>query len=196
MGDIIPKRFFITGIPTAGKSYLAKKIANAIGGTPVLLDDFREGLRTEEAYKKWVDFYLDRDESNYLTDTSPDQMWSNLVTQSESLWPAFFKKIESYETAAGWVIFECVNILPHLAKRDLRFPGVVLIGSSYEDVLERNKRDPRWSSNIHLQELEAKMFFEIERPYYKAEAEKYGYPIFEKADDAFDFFMDLYKNNG
>ncbi len=196
MGDIISKRFFITGIPTAGKSYLAKKIADAVDGTPVLLDDFREGLRAEEIYKKWVDFYLDRDEASYLTDTSPDQMWSNLVTQSESLWPAFLKKMQSYEAEEGWIIFECVNILPHLAKRDLRFPGVVLIGSSYDDVLERNKRDPRWSHDAYLQEFEAKMFFEIERPYYKAEAEKYGYPIFEKADNAFDFFMKSFKNNG
>jgi len=179
------KRIFITGIPTSGKSYLAKKLANKVGGIPVLLDDFRENLAQNEEYKKWTNFYLDKDEKEYLTKTSQDDQWKNLVAQSEGLWPAFLQEIEKYRDEEKPVIFECVNILPHLAKRDLYFSGVVIIGKSYKEILERNKQSPRWGDTTELQELEAKTFFEVERPHYKAEAEKYGYETFESADDAF-----------
>lgn len=179
-------KFFITGIPTAGKSYLAKKMATAIHGIAVSLDDYRESLRSDGRYKKWIDFYVDHDEEHYLKTIPPEEMWKNLVAQSETLWPAFLQKIARYDDIAKPVIFECVNILPYLAKRDLRFPGIVLIGHAYEEVFERNKANPRWGATPKLQEMEAKIFFEVERPHYKAEAQKYGYPIFESADEAFE----------
>jgi len=185
------KRLFITGIPTSGKSYLAKRLADKVGGVCVLLDDLREGLATDENYKKWTNFYLDRDEKRYLTNTSPEEQWNNLVTQSEGLWPAFIDGIEKYSNEEKPVIFECVNILPHLAKKDLDFAGIVLIGSSFELTLERNLKDPRWGNTKELQELEAKTFFFVERPKYKSEAEKYEYPVFEKAEDAFEYCLRL-----
>lgn len=185
------KRLFITGIPTSGKSYLAKQLADKVGGVCVLLDDLREGLATDEKYKKWTNFYLDRDEKEYLTNTSPGEQWNNLVAQSEGLWPAFIDGIEKYSNEEKPVIFECVNILPHLAKRDLGFSGIVLIGSSFELTLERNLKDPRWGNTKELQELEAKTFFFVERPKYKSEAEKYGYPVFEKAEDAYEHCLKL-----
>jgi broad-specificity NMP kinase len=178
-------RIFITGIPTAGKSYLAKKLAKELKGRAVLLDDFREALQSDEKYKNWVNFYLAQDEKAYLEENNSDQMWKNLVLQSEALWPAFFKKIMSYESERKPIIFECVNILPHLAHRDIQFPGIVMIGSSYQQTLERNLKEPRWSNDPELQELEAKMFFYIERPHYKSEAEKYSYPVFEDSEEAF-----------
>lgn len=177
-------RLFITGIPTSGKSYLARKLAKETGGIAVILDDFREKLATDERYRRWTNFYLDQDEKKYFSTTTPDEQWNNLVMQSEGLWPALAEKIAEYENESKPVIFECVNILPHIAKKHLNFPGVVLTGSSYEEVLERNMAEPRWGSASELQELEAKAFFYNERPRYKAEAEKYGYPVFEKADDA------------
>ncbi len=187
------KRLFITGIPTAGKSYLAKKLAKATGGIAVLLDDFRESLSSDLKYKKWVDFYRDQDEKEYLTNTSPEQMWKNLVAQSETLWPVFLKEIAKYQDETRPVIFECVNILPHLAHRDLKFPGIVLIGASEKETLERNKQNPRWGKTLELQELEAKAFFEIERPHYKSEGEKYGYQIFENFDDALEPALKILK---
>lgn len=180
------KRIFITGIPTSGKSYLAEKLAETLGGIAVLFDDFREDLRETEQYEKWVNFYLDQDEKEYITNTSPEKQWENLVAQSEGLWPAFLQEIEKYKDEEKPVIFECVNLLPYLAKKDLDFPGIVLIGKSYEETLVRNIQSPRWGETLELQKLEAKMFFENERPHYKAEAEKYGYPVFESADEAFE----------
>ena len=125
------------------------------------------------------------DEKKYLTETTPEKQWENLVAQSEGLWPAFLQEIEKYKNEEKPVIFECVNILPHLAKKDLNFSGIVLIGRSYEEILERNKKSPRWGSTPELQELEAKLFFEVERPRYRAEAEKYEYDFFEDYNLAF-----------
>ncbi|MEK7136644.1 MAG: hypothetical protein AAB821_03580 [Patescibacteria group bacterium] len=45
--------------------------------------------------------------------------------------------------------------------------------------------DPRWGQTKKLQKLEAETFFYIERPKYISEAEKYDYPIFESADEAY-----------
>ena len=179
------KRLFITGIPTAGKSYLAKRLAEEVGGVAVCLDDFREGLVEDEKYRKWVNFYLDQDEKSYLTESSPDVQWNNLVRQSEALWPVFIEKMFSYAEEQRPVIFECVNILPHLARRDLDFPGIVLLGSSYEEVLKRNVEDPRWGNTRDLQELEAKTFWEIERPRYKTEAERCRYPTYRSPEEAY-----------
>lgn len=184
-------RLFISGIPTSGKSYLAKLLAEKTGGIAVDLDDLRENLANDEKYRKYTNFYLDLDEKEYLTKTSGDKQWENLVAQSEGLWSAFLKEIERHAEETRPVIFECVNILPHLAKRDLNFSGVVLIGSSFDEVLKRNTADPRWGNSLELQTLEAKTFFEIERPRYGAEAEKYGYPVFEKADDAYDLALKI-----
>lgn len=185
------KRLFITGIPTSGKSYLAKLLAEKVGGIAVLLDDLCERLASDRRYTEWVNFYWHLDEKVYLTETSPEQQWTNLVRQSEGLWPAFLKEIEKYENETKPVIFECVNMLPHLARKDLEFPGIVLIGSSYEEVLERNMADARWGDTHELQELEAKTFFDIERPRYKMEADKYGYKSFERADDAVLYCLNL-----
>lgn len=185
------KRLVITGIPTSGKSYLAKLLAEKVDGLAILLDDFREDLSADDDYKKWTNFYLDQDEKTYLTTISSENQWNNLVVQSEGLWPAFLNEISKFKDELKPVIFECVNLLPHLVNKDLDFECVVLIGSTYDETFERNKKEPRWGNTLELQELEAKYFFYVERPHYKEEALKYGYPIFERADDAVDYCVNI-----
>lgn len=89
------------------------------------------------------------------------------------------------------MIFEGVNILPHLAYKDLQIPGIAILGKSSEEILERNKQEPRWGETEELQKLEADAFFNGERPYYKKEAEKYGYPAFETPDEAWDTAINI-----
>jgi len=185
------KRLFITGIPTSGKTYLAKKISNEIDAIVVHLDNLRADLSKDSKYKTFTNFYLDKNEEEYLTKTSPEQIWNDLVWQSENLWPAFEKEINRYKDEEKPVVFECVNLLPHIAQKYLDFDGVVLIGDSYRNTLERNKKEPRWGATEDLQKLEAESFFNVERPRYKAEAEKNGYPVFETADEAFEYCLNL-----
>ena len=178
------KQLFITGIPTAGKSYLAKKIAEEVGGICVSVDDMREELSKDERYKKWVNYYLDQDEYIYYTTTNYDEQWKNLRAQSEGFWPGILARLVQYADEDRPIIFEGVNILPHLAHRDLQIPGIAIIGRSLEETLERNMREPRWGATEELQKLETDAFFNGERPHYKEDAEKYGYPVFETPDDA------------
>ena len=72
------KRLFITGIPTAGKSYLAKKLAKEVGGIAVILDDLRESLVSKDEYKKHVEFYLNQDEETYLKTKTTEEHWGDL----------------------------------------------------------------------------------------------------------------------
>lgn len=183
------KRLFIAGIPTAGKSYLAHQLGLKMGAVVVNLDDLREGLAKDERYKKWVNFYLDQDEKFYFSNVSADEQIANLIAQSEAIWPAFLEKIAEYESERRPVIFECVNLLPHLVKKHFDFPLIVLIGKTYEEILERNRQNPRWGNTIELQTLEAKSFFAIERPFYESEAKKCGYPIFETAGEALNYLL-------
>lgn len=178
------KRLFITGIPTAGKSYLAKKLANEVGGICVSVDDMREELSKDERYKKWVNYYLDQDEKTYYTTSNYDEQWKNLVAQSEGLWSGILAGLDKYVDEDNPVIFEGVNILPHLAHRDLQIPGIAIIGRSLEETFERNMKEPRWGTTEELQKLEADAFFNGERPHYKDDAGKFGYLVFETPDDA------------
>jgi len=189
------KRIFVTGIPTAGKSYLAKKLAEKVGGIHVSIDDLREDLNGNEGYKKWVNFYLDQDEYTYYTTTTHDDQWTNLVKQSEGFWPGIRGEIHKYDTEEKPIIFEGVNILPHLAHTDLQMPGIAIIGRSFDETFERNKRDPRWGATEELQKLEAESFFNVERPHYKEESEKYGYQVFETPDEAWEAALSLLTGN-
>ena len=177
-------RLFVTGIPTAGKSSLAKKLAEEVGGICVSVDDIREELSEDERYKRWVNFFLDQDEKNYYTTTTYDEQWKNLVAQCEGLWPAIVTELVQYEGEDRPVIFEGVNLLPHLAHRDLQIPGIVIIGRSLEEIFVRNKREPRWGVTEELQKLEADAFFNGERPHYREDAHRYGYPVFETSEEA------------
>ena len=189
------QRLFITGIPTAGKSYLGKRLAKEIGGICVSIDDIRKELLNNDQYNKWVNYYLDQDEYTYYTTTTYDQQWENLVAQSEGLWPGILTKLTQYTNEDKPVIFEGVNILPHLAQKELQIPGVVIIGQSFEEVFKRNMQEPRWGKTKELQRLEADAFFYGERPHYKNEAKKYGYQVFETPDDAWTTVIKILTNN-
>lgn len=169
---------FISGIPAAGKSYLAAKVAKAVGVQYIGIDDWRGEMAKDPKLKKWVYFFWDQDEEEYWRITSCDQQWKNLKKQSEAFWPTILRKIKDIRKSEKGAIFEAVNILPHLAYKDLDFPGVFLLGESFELILERNKRNPRWGKTEELQGKEADAFYNCEGPRYKHEAEKYGFKAF------------------
>lgn len=183
------KRIIITGIPTSGKSHLAKRLAEDFGGKAVFLDDLRENISTDPKYKPWTDFFLNQDEGVYYETSSPQKLWSDLVRQSEGLFPAFVDEINKYQDEDGLVIFECVNLLPSIVKKQFDFELIVLVGKSFDEIFERNKKSPRWGSTEELQRLEAKNFFEVERPEYIREAKEYNCKYFEDGDLAYDYIV-------
>lgn len=205
----ITPKIFITGIPTAGKSYVAKKIVKETGGFCLETDNLREELAKDPAYEKWATFFEKQDEYAYYTENDPNEQWRILSDMHETLWPGVVKKIREYENGniplksklAAFMrkpssktrplVFEGINLLPRLAKRDLDFPGIVLVGKSLEEVRQRNQEKPRWGQTEKMMEMSARAFWFIERPQYISEAKKYGYPIFEDADEAYEKALEL-----
>lgn len=175
---------FISGIPSSGKSFLARKVAQKTGTFHLDTDTLRDGMAKDPKLEPWVNFYWNQDERKYLTETPCGAQWQNLVRQSEAFWSTILKKIEEVKKSHKMAIFEGVNILPHLAAKDLDFPGVVLLGKSLEEIFERNKNNPRWGSTEELQRLEAEVFFYCERENYRREAEKYGFKTFTNPEQA------------
>ena len=169
---------FISGIPASGKSYLAAKIAKAIGILHIEIDEWQEEMKSDPELKKWVNFFWDQDEAEYWRTTNCDKQWENLKNQSEAFWPAILKRIKDIQNSGKPAIFEGVNILPHLASQDLDFEGIILLGESFEKILERNEQNPLWGQTKELQRMEAEAHYNCERLKYKAEAEKYGFKIF------------------
>lgn len=128
--NIFMKNVFISGIPTSGKSYLAQKIAQKINGCCVDVDELRISMQENPKLEPWVNFFWNKDEKEYWETVSPQEHWNNLKKQSEVFWPTILKKIKDIQKTKQLAIFEGVNILPHLAHRDLDFSGIVLLGES------------------------------------------------------------------
>ena len=180
----IMKYIFISGIPASGKSYLAAKVAKEVDALHIEIDDLREEMRNDMELRKWVDFFWNQDEIEYWKNTGCNQQWENLKKQSEAFFPAILKRVREVQESGKPAIFEGVNILPHLAAGILQFSGIVLIGDSFEDIFERNKKEPRWGKTEELQRKEAEAFYNCERPRYTVEAEKYGYQVFSDIKEA------------
>lgn len=174
---------FITGIPTAGKSYLAKRVAEKLGCTWISMDDVIVQYNNDPVLAPWVNFFWNKDEDEYYRATSEEEQWQNIVNQSEAFWPTIKTTIEAQLATGRSTIFEGVNLLPHLMHK-LALPGVVLLGESEETTLRRLQEKPRWGETPSLQTIEAHAFFAVEGSHYKSEAEKYGYPAFHDVDAA------------
>lgn len=186
---------FIGGIPASGKSYLAEKVAEQTGAFHLDLDTLRKEMRNDSKLKYWTDFFFNQEEEKYLKETSCDQHWQNLVKQSEAFWLVILDKVNTAMRSYDSAIIEGVNILPHLAKKDFNFPGIFLLGESFEQIFERNKQNPRWGKTENLQKVEAELFFNCERAKYKEEAEKYGYKALEDFGKAEDELLNLLNTN-
>ncbi|MDP2669186.1 MAG: hypothetical protein Q8P07_05125 [bacterium] len=172
------KYAFISGIPASGKSYLAAKIAKDIGIQHFTIDHWWKEMSGDPKLKKWVDFFWNQNETEYWHTANCEQQWENIKKQSEALWPAILAKIKETQKSNKGAVFEGVSILPHLARKDLDFSGIILLGESFEAILERNKRAPRWGKAEELVQKQAEAFWNCEKPKYKSEAEKYGYKTF------------------
>ena len=175
------KYAFISGIPASGKSYLAKRVAQKNNSIHIDADKLRGKMMKNPNLELWVNFFCNKNEKKYWDTVTPEEHWNNLVKQSEFFWPTILKKIHEIQKTEQSAIFEAVNILPHLARQDLDFSGIVLLGESEQVILERCKKYPRWGKTKELQEEEAKWFFVHEGKIYEDEARKYGYKTFRNS---------------
>lgn len=168
---------FIGGISAVGKSYLADNVAKKTGAEHIDIDTFRSEMANDPLLKPWVNFFWDKDEKKYWKTVTCDKQWESITKQSEAFWPTIVANIERKKAAGRKIIFEGVNILPHLAAQNL-YAGIYLLSDSVETIIARLKKEPRWSSDSTLQQKEAQEFFYCEQPRYKKEAEQYGFTCF------------------
>jgi shikimate kinase len=56
---------FITGIPTAGKSHLSRKLAAELEYSLFDVDTLREEMGKDSQLRPWVDFFFNLDEKEY-----------------------------------------------------------------------------------------------------------------------------------
>ncbi len=184
---------FISGISTAGKSYLAKRVAKETGSTHISTDDLKEKMAEDSKLEPFVNFFWNMDENKYWENISPEEHWNNLKKQSEAFWPTVLEKIYEIKKTKQSAIFEGVNILPHLAHRDLDFSGIILLGESEEVVFKRYRENPRWGQTYDLQKKEAEWSFVYEGKNYAEESSKYGYKTFHDTEKAEKKLIELLK---
>jgi len=174
---------FMGGIPTSGKSYLAKKLSKVTGATHVCIDDLRIEMRKDPKLEPWVNFFWNKTEEKYWEEVSCEDHWINLKNQSEAFWLTVENKINDFLTKSKPAIFEGVNLLPSLMVK-LPVRGVFLLGKSEGVVFERIKKKPRWGKTEELQKKEAEFFFRCERSRYEENAKKYYFKTFSRLEEA------------
>ena len=86
----------------------------------------------------WI--FWNKNEKEYWETITPQKHWNNLKNQSEAFLVCCAEKNSRDTKNKKSAIFEGVNILPHLAHRDLNFPGIVLLGQSIDVIFERCKK--------------------------------------------------------
>jgi hypothetical protein len=178
------KYVFISGIPRAGKSYLANRVASRANIFHFSIDVLRDYLLRNPHIEPWVNFFWNKNETEYWANVTPQEHWDNLKKQSEAFWPILLEKIHEFQKIEIPAVFEGVNILPHLVHRDLDFSGIVLPGESEQAIFERCKKNPRWGMTEALQREEAKWYFVNEGTKLTEEADRYGYKVFYNIEDA------------
>ncbi|MBI2410680.1 MAG: hypothetical protein HYV32_02165 [Candidatus Kerfeldbacteria bacterium] len=175
---------FIGGIPTAGKTYLGKKVAKEVGCPHFAMDDLRAEMVKEPQLEPYVNFFWNKDEVEYWRTLTPEIYWNDAVKQAEAFWPTILRKISEVRHQYPTAIFEGDTFLPHLAARDLDFSGIFLVGESFESTFERNKLVPRWGKTEELQRIEAEWFFNHHGSRLTDEVKKYGYKVYRNTDEA------------
>ncbi len=185
------KYVFISGIPASGKTYIAKKMSKSIGYLHVNLDDLRGDMVSDPKLEPWVNFFMRQNELEYWNSVIPEEHWNNLRKQAEAFWPTYLAKINETKNTAKSAIFESVCILPHLAYRDLNFPGIYLLGESIEIIFKRLKENPRWGENERLQRMEAEWSYLHEGAMYENEAKEYGFKSFRNPKKAEAYLLHL-----
>lgn len=168
---------FITGIPTAGKSYLANKLCDSLGMRHVKIDDLWDTVEHDPVLGYWFNYFWHKDEAEYYRTSPPEKIWQDIVDQSEAFWVTAKKHIEQILVEGRPAIFEGVSLLPHLMQQ-IPIKGIVLIAASEHQIFDRLKTKPRWSDKEELQRVEAHAFFNIESVNYAEQAKKYNYPLF------------------
>jgi len=185
---------FISGVPAAGKTYLAKSVIDKapVKIEAISIDGFRKTLK-DPRLVDWVNFFRNKNEKEYWEKTSGEEHMKNITKQSLGLWPSILKYIKNEQKRCEHAIFDGVNIIPKLAK-DLDFAGVYLIQRDPSVILSRLKLHKRWGETLELKQKEAQIFANDESDYYQNEAERYNLPVFDSTEQAEKKLLEIFSS--
>lgn len=184
---IVHPAIILTGTSTAGKSTLAKKLAQETGARRVSADGMRVRLYRDNDYGPAARFYADQPcQKKYFESTNPEVRWEHLRRQSRKLWMAMYMQfVCGYRISPGPVVFEGVNLLPNIVSEDLRgIPIVAVVCDDEETILARLAEKPRWGTTPNLQALEARQIAREQAPRYRELTLAAGGHVFSSVEEA------------
>lgn len=181
------KLILIGGSPTAGKSYITKKLTEELRLPWISTDTIREHMRQLVDKKKFPALFLHHKTTpemgvEFLTTNSAKEIVGIVNQESKDVWKGVKALIETDYT---WdtVIIEGCAILPKFIKdlpKEIEIKTIFLIDEDKErtrkSIFERGLWDSarKYPDSVKEKEVEWVMDF---NEYIKKEAKKYGFPV-------------------
>ena len=187
------KIILIGGAPTAGKSYVARKIADELSLPWISTDTIRELMRETvrpEDYPHLFDHAeaAGKDAVAYLNQNTAAEIVENHIKENEDVWKGIHALLKT-DYVWGSFIVEGVAIVPHLASsltgRNKRIISLFLIEEREERIREvvytRGLWDEAHKYPDSVKEKEVEWVMEY-NTWIKKEAEKHGFPVINVGD--------------
>ena len=198
----LERTYFIGGAPRVGKSILAYALAKKIGGHVVSTDSIRNAAQ-EACPNKNSDLFAVGEVENATHDEwmrarleQPQKIIESQNRESVALWPSIVSFCDSFVEDNEIHIVEGVAMLPSLLTKMKNKPkNVFYVGSMdkkhTEAMIYYAQKFPELDWMVALgydrKKIEATAnFVNAMSTYFKAEAEKYGFPYYKIDDDNFD----------
>lgn len=195
----LERTYFIGGAPRIGKSLLAYRLAQNIGGHVVSTDSIRNAAKKASSDRESDLFIINRTEnvpdSEWLDQhiNRPEEVVDIQNRESKAVWPSIVSFCNSFSEDSALHIVEGVALLPSLVAEMKHKPKhIVFVGNTspthLDAMLKYAKDFPEqdWMASMNYSEEKFKgmaRFIQAMSGYFKKEAEQYGFSYYE-IDDA------------
>ena len=204
--NALSRTYFIAGPMRVGKTTLAYRLAEKIGGHVVSTDAIRNAAKKVCENKTGplfrINTYNDLSEEEWLDRhfNHPEAVVQDLIGESEAIWRSVVSFCNVFCEDNARHIVEGIALLPHLvAGMDHRPEHIVYVGNTssthVDTMLDYGIENPEqcWMRAIGYSEERirgmANLVFHLSL-HLKAEAEKYGFRYIEISDEKFDQSVD------
>jgi 2-phosphoglycerate kinase len=200
--NALERTWFIGGAPRIGKTILSITLAKKIRGHYVSTDSIRNAAKKACTDEKSDLFILNTTEhipeEEWLKNHNelPEKVIEYQNRESTALWPSIVSFCNSFCEDNAVHIVEGVALLPSLVAQMKDKPKhIFYVGNTSErhvqSMLDFAKKFPQWDwmggSGYSDEKIRSMANFVREMSvYFKTEAEQYGFPYYEIADDDFD----------
>ena len=182
------KIILIGGSPTAGKSYITRKIAEELKLPWISTDTIREMMRKIVRKEDYKTLFLHADATSemgvdFLNNNSAKEIVKMVNKESEDTWKGVKALLETYYVFGSYII-EGVAILPSLIKEFINKNKDVVALFLIDEDIERVRKTiftrglwddaSKYPDEVKEKEVEWVISF---NNHIKKETEKYGFPV-------------------